>query len=206
MISKISEQYKISKNKIILAEGRDDCEFLDALRNSLHIDEIEFIDCGGKEKLKKFVKNLLKLTSGFSQVTSLGIVIDADTNEDAAFQSITGTLMAAGLPVPVKPLEAAGTNLKVTVIVLPGRTIGTLEDLCLKSVENEMSMQCVEAYFDCLKSKNISEPREISKAKCKVYLASKPEAVPHIGVAAAKGYWPLESSVFDQLRQFLISI
>ncbi len=48
-----------------------------------------------------------------------------------------------------------------------------LEDLCLKSVEDDPAMECVQEYFDCISDKLDDLPKNISKAKARAFLASR---------------------------------
>lgn len=57
------------------------------------------------------------------------------------------------LPVPTCPLEPVGNNIRVIVMILPGADeVGALEELCLKAVDQDPAMMCVEKYFKCLEN------------------------------------------------------
>ena len=79
---------------------------------------------------------------------------------------------------------------------------GMLEDLCLKSIENEPINNCIDTYFECIGEK----PKELSKAKILCYLASKTPLVYSIGLAAHKGYWDFEAEQFKELKDFLLNL
>lgn len=59
---------------------------------------------GGKEKFQPELKTLPNV-SGYSLVTSIGIIRDADNDPKAAFDSVRSALINSGLPQPNKPLE-----------------------------------------------------------------------------------------------------
>jgi hypothetical protein len=82
-------------------------------------------------------------------------------------------------------------------------TPGMLEDLCLESVKTDPAFSCMENYFDCLKSKDLPSPIEISKAKVRVFLASKKRPDLRLGEAAEKEYWPFDCDAFEELKAFL---
>jgi hypothetical protein len=95
---------------------------------------------------------------------------------------------------------------------MPGETIGgtMLEDLCLKTVENDKAMDCVERFASCVAAL-LDPPKNMSKAKIQVFkahvfLATQPETVDSMGLAAQKGYWDLESPCLDELKQFLFHL
>jgi hypothetical protein len=61
----------------------------------------------------------------------------------------------------------------------------------------------VEQYFQCLHQQGVPEPRNLSKAKVQVFLASREEAGKRLGEAAQAGYLPLEHEAFEEVRDFL---
>lgn len=205
MINETSNLIKIVESKILLVEGDDDERFFNKLIEELEVGGIQTVkyrQIGTKDLL-----NALKKDSNFKTVDSIGIVGDADTNANSAFQGIADSVRDVGLPVPDRVLASAGDKLKVTIMILPdGKSGGMLEDLCLASVKNDPAMPCVENYFNCLKDHHIPEPNNMPKAKVKAFLASRSVVVPHLGVAAQKGYWPLDAVAFDQVKQFISSL
>ena len=79
-----------------------------------------------------------------------------------------------------------------------------LEVLCLQSVRDHPVMPFVEEYIHNVKQKRLSEaPKNESKAKVQTFLAGMKETVPHLGVAAGKGYRNFESAALDDLRAFI---
>jgi len=62
---------------------------------------------------------------------------------------------------------------------------------------------CVDKYFECISKLGIEMPHNMSKAKVKAFLASRPEICPYLGVAALKGYWPFNNDVFNDIKEFL---
>lgn len=136
---------------------------------------------------------------------SVGIVCDAESRRLAdAFRSICGALQRIGLAPPSKVREFGGNDPKIGVFILPdSATEGMLEDLCLRSIADDPVMQCIDEYFGCVNDQVGSLPKNINKAKVQAFLASRREYVAHLGLAAHRGYWPLDNSEFDQIKQFL---
>lgn len=199
---------EFTKPNLLLVEGKTDELFFSALNKYLEFHDIQIIDVGGTPKFKKRLE-LISISPKFNMIKSLGIVRDNDSKHPtkSAFECITDDLTFAKLPTPESPLLPKGNNPQVTVMILPREgEPGMLEDLCLKSVESDLAMPCVNQYCQCLQEKCPSFPKNISKAKVQVFLASKKEAEKGLGIAARDGYWPFENAAFDEVKQFLKSI
>lgn len=197
------ETLKITNPYVVLVEGKEEELFFAAILRTLNLqDQVQILPIAGKTKLPQSLKTL-RNAPNFHTVTSLGIVRDADSDSQAAFQSVCDALAKADLPVPPRPLETVGAKPQVAVMILPGANqSGMLEDLCLAAVQNDPAMPCVQQYFQCLRQ-TIQLDSPSSKAKALVFLASKPVPNLRLGEAAQKGYWPLEHQAFDQIRNFL---
>lgn len=181
---------EITKPKLLLVEGKDEIELFGKLLADLGLVDVEVRDIMGKTKFRKNIEALPRF-SGFSEVTSVGIVTDADKQPKGAFDSICDALEAAGLPRPTTPLQPVGDAPQVAIMILPGGgTPGMLEDLCLESVADDPAMPCVEEYFRCLEERLEAEvfPGNPSKARVRAFLASME--------------W-LEEAHFDHLQKHL---
>jgi hypothetical protein len=197
---------KISKPKLLIVEGKDEECFFCALIEHLGINDIQVAGIGGKDKLRAHLKGLIKDPS-FSRVESLGIVRDADKDPGAAFQSVRESLRFAGLPLPKKPLVFAKAMPKVAVMIIPShKRKGALEDLCLEAVSKDPALICVDQYFACLDQQKIGQAKNPSKAKVRVFLASRKDPTLPLGISAQKGYWPLDNKAFANIKVFLQSL
>ncbi|MFC1947865.1 DUF3226 domain-containing protein [Chloroflexota bacterium] len=201
---KVSKLTNITSNKLIVTEGQDDENLLFAVMKHLGLDEIQVINCEGNSDLTDKIRTIAA-THGFREnVRSLGIVRDAELNSEGAFQSVCNALSNSGLGVPDEPLKSCTTMPRTTVLIWPHKQeAGKLEDICLQSIYEFPEMSCIDDFFECLKAKDIPEPNDISKAKVKAFLASRQESVPHLGIAASKGYFPLDNAAFDDVKTFL---
>lgn len=196
----------IGKPKLLVVEGKDEVFFFGALLSYLVLQDIQAVDMEGKTNLRSRLDAIVK-SPGFPNVSCLGVVRDADSDPIAAFQSVRDALDAVGLPVPNEPLTFIGQNPQVAVVILPEKDkTGMLEDLCLKSVEQDPAIPCVEQYFQCRPQQGVSLPHHMAKARVRVFLASRPEPDKRLGEAAQAGYWPLDSEAFTQLKRFLQQI
>lgn len=198
---------EIKEPTILFVEGKEEVFFFNAFINHLGLKNIQLIDMEGKTQLRDRLKALI-VASGFkAKVSSLGIVRDANANPKGAFQSVCDALKTLNLPVPERPLIPKGISPKITILILPKEdTPGMLEDICLKSVQNNPALFCVDQYFKCLQEQGIPLPGKESKAKVQVFLASRKEPGLRLGEAAQKGYWPWEDNAFDEIKSFLRKI
>lgn len=201
---------KISAPKLLLVEGDDDQGFFQKLIEEISIDNIQVHSMFGKKSFRTSDLNSVIIAPNFKRtVKSLGIIRDANDDASAAFSGICTVLKNLGLPVPSQPMKIINGNLKIGVLIIPPNTPkGELEDLCLFLIKGYAEMECIDNYFECLKQKLASRefPDNLSKAKIKAFLASRKKSVPHLGVAAKKGYFPLEHNILNGIKVFLKSL
>ena len=200
---------------LLIVEGKDEELFFEALMKNLGLTDIQILPIGGKTKLKENLRHLVNKVPDFDMVTSLGIVRDADDDPKAAFQSVSDALKKVKLPVPVSPLiPSIGPNprnlkyhIKVNVFIMPDEnSLGDLEELCLRAVKTDPAMKCVVQYFYCLQHQGLSLPKQMSKAKVHVFLASRAEPDKRLGEAAKAGYWPWNHNAFEKIKNFLFEL
>ncbi len=142
----------ITKKKVIYVEGNDEMNFFHHYLKSQGISGVQIISAEGKDNFKNLLPKLPK-RSGFSDVETLVVIVDADNDAASAFESITNSLKRAGLTnLPDKPGEFSAGEPKVGIYILPGDSNpGMLEDLCLKLIREPEVMNCVDHYFSCCK-------------------------------------------------------
>ncbi len=197
------EPKEITELKQLVVEGRDAEEPFRALLGHIGVNGVQIQNFGGISELPVFLR-LLCNTPDFNRVTSIGIVRDAETNAVGAFQSVCSALNNASLPVPTQAIVPVEDRPRVSVLILPdGETPGMLETICLWSVENDPAMECVKQYFKCIEQRMGSLPKNMPKAQVQTFLASRPRPGLLLGQAARAGYWPWDSPVFNNVKQFL---
>lgn len=206
-----------ARRKLLLVEGNDDLRFFGAMSRHLGINDVLIDAYNGKDNLRTDLSERVR-NPDFHSVTSLGIVRDADTSSQSAFDSVVGSLRRANLPTPYEPVTPTEQDgLRVSVLILPpdGET-GALEKVCLDSIEGSREMDCVETYFSCL---NSLEPpiaaSHVAKARLHSYLAPGPihttqanelarrQPGLRLGEAAEAGLWDWSSPAFAPLVGFL---
>ena len=221
----------ITKEKILVVEGEDEKRFFKEFLNFLDIPNVQILKYDGKNNLKNRLKVWVR-DSNFRNVTTFGIIIDADNDPHATFQSVCDILRNVGLSPPQRMYVFSNSVPKIGVYVMPGNfKEGMLEDLCLKTVKDNPLIECVDKLIECanklykegkvkeffekydyFKSRSFyknnflnsnGKIRNIAKARALVYLAIMPEIVNSVGVGAEKGYWNFESEELNELRKFL---
>ena len=198
----------IYKTKILVVEGKDEEKFFGALLNHMGIRDYQIIEVGGKGEFRNTLPAFVK-TSGFSNVSILAIIRDADTNATRAFQSIRDILrrndIKPSLQLPTRANVLTNGNPRIGIYIMPGNSSsGMLEDLCLQTVQNHPSIGCLDQYITCVQEiDGLPQPGIISKAKTQAFLAVKPEIAKDVGVGALKGYWNFDSDVLDGLKVFI---
>lgn len=194
---------EITSEKLLLVEGKDEVNFFEALLDKAGIEGFEMINVEGKGNFTQYLKMLCLLT-GFERVKTLIIIRDADNSPDAAFASVKNALHAIHLHAPNRQNELKEhLGRKVGIFIMPGNfEKGMLEDLCMSSVSDDPVIECIEKFFECVKGKGCI-PKNLAKAKAHVFLASRPELVTSIGVAAKKGYWNFTHPSLQSLIHFL---
>ena len=192
----------IEKARQLLVEGQSAKVFITALLGYLGIDSIQVHDFGGVNDLSRFLKTFTAV-SGFQQkVLAVGIIRDAERlDASSARQSILSALKSALLPLP-----GESSSPRTVVYILPDdKNPGMLETLCLRSVQADPAMLCVDQFMACL-LENAASPGNPDKAKLQAFLASRPKFVAQLGEAAHKGYWPWDDPAFSGIKQFLIEL
>lgn len=208
---------KISKEHLILCEGRDAYEFLIRYLNSSALsgtpgfsNDIQVMDFGGNSELPAYLE-LVQLSPGFDMVTSLTVIRDAETDADAAVNEIRKALKNANFPVPEKPHIWAGSSPKIGFLLFPtcDHSIknGTLEDLCLSILSENHSQNIlyeIDFFLHTLEKHHNRKFPRIFKNRLHTYLSTHNDYVScKIGEAAAIGAFDWNSSALDALRDFL---
>ena len=199
-----AEETKEIKSVIqLLVEGNDPRNFFEAFIEHLALADIQIQNFGGVSELGGFLRAFVN-SPGFSTVRRLGIVRDAETSAEGAFQSIQSALSNAALPVPDSPVECTGGSPAVAVLILPGdNRQGMLETLLCESIAATPVEGCIDDFFNCVEALPDVSVGRSDKARAHAYLTTKPNPHFSVGVAAKNDYWDLNHSVFSTVRDFL---
>ncbi len=105
-----------------------------------------------------------------------------------------------------KPFEyTQDSSMKTACMLLPGpqHKDGTLEDLCLLTVENDPLLECVDGYLECAKAKGERFPR-IHKNKLQCFLAGKNDyAGSPISHAFKAKVWPPDHIALKPFKKII---
>ena len=198
-------QIEIEQEKLLVVEGTDDARLFKALMRHIGVSGIQVLNVEGKDNIKKMLK-VIPSSPGFSKVSSIGVVRDADANADSALQSVQDALRDANLPSPDKPLSLVEDGIKVVVLIAPyDKLSGSIEDVCLESVAGDAAMGCVQDYLNCIKD-SVAEserPNNLRKARLQAFLASRKQPVKRLSEAAEAGYWDFEHAAFEPFKRLL---
>ena len=140
------------------------------------------------------------------EVETIVIARDAESDVCAATQSIQASLQNVDLPCSQAAFnyESSG-NLKVAYMIFPSpsEASGTLEDLCLMTVEDNPAMTCVDSFLDCIESIGNGLSRR-HKNKLHSYLSSTDNYVGmKIGEASHAMAWNPNHSAFQPFKQII---
>jgi hypothetical protein len=199
---------RIIEEQLLLVEGKDECNFFEALLTHERIEEVQCIDIGGKDKFSQEFPLLVKM-EGFKAVSAIGLVRDAEVNQaQSAFDSLCHTLNKHNLPVPSTPNVLNLGPPKVNIFIMPdNQGAGMLENLCLKTIEGQAIEKCLCDYLACILANKVfleeQEKFNEPKAKVQAYLAMRAPIVNSLGLGAKAGYWNFLHPGFDEVKKFL---
>lgn len=199
----------INKQKLLLAEGKDDVAIFSMLLEQCGITDIQIESYDGKDKLSRFLTVLAKMP-GYSDLDKLAITCDADTdNVEVATTNIKkatkqlGTVLDSATPIHIQD----GPELKI--YILPdNNSLGEMEDLAKLAVAGSERSNCVDAFFNCLEENaNLAfEPGQQGKPWLYAWLSAHDNPTRGLGWSAGHGRIDTTHSAFDELRAFIQSI
>lgn len=206
---------QITAQKLLLVEGKDEINFFTALFKELRINDVQVIESKGKDKFDGELELIIN-DRDFENVTSIGIVRDADNSHEDAFRSVCSSLRKFNLPVPREHrVFIKSGKIQTGVFIAPGFTSnGMLESLILESLADHPVKIASAEYINTLRRTLAPEnaeciykfPRNEHKAHMHAFLAGMEKFLPSAGMAAIKGYFDLSSGVFNDIKEFLRQI
>ena len=202
----MAQQTRIEKPVQLLVEGKDQLNFFEAfIRRTRLQNALQVQDFGGVNELRGFLLALVD-APGFDTVVSVGIVRDAEESATGARRSVEDSLRNAGLPAPGHANGDDGPA--VQVLILPGgeQERGMLETLLCRSIVDEPVNNCIKGFLECADALPGIDIRRPDKARAHAYLATQTEPQVSVGVAALKGYWPLDHEAFAEVRDFVTAL
>jgi hypothetical protein len=193
---------------LLIVEGKGDAIVIQKIAKQLGLEKLHIQSIQGLPKLKPFLEDLMmaqETLSGSSvQLTTLGIIRDADDNHSKAVQSVSSLLSTI----------VKNTAVKTGYLVLPHNDTGSLETLLLTTYDKP-TLDKVDAF---LSQFNIPPEKEITrnhvdKRRMQALLAGltsqhpkKPhfEPIPSVSAGANHYLWkPYNHEAFAPLKAFL---
>jgi hypothetical protein len=168
------KRIEFEKPKIVVSEGIEEERFFPRLLricNKPSLSEtIQFVNCKGKSKLENFLKGARDFT-GFNQITSIGIVLDANGQPQgiqSSLQKAQNALSLIQFPVPAQlGMPEASSGKRAIIWIMPNnQDAGELEDLCLEALSKHILMPCVDQTESCV---NGLTQRPTKSAKSRLY-------------------------------------
>ena len=190
----------------LLVEGNDQRNFFEAMVEHMALSGVQVQNFGGVDELRRYLAAFVSMP-GFSMVRRIGIVRDAETSATSAFHSVQSSLRNAGLPAPAEPAVVTGDEPSVSVLVLPdGADSGMLETLLCMTFAGTAVDRCIDKLFECVEAACPEASKRPEKARCRTWLATKPDPHLSVGVAAKRGYWKLGHPAFEGVQTFLMAL
>lgn len=200
------------KKHLILCEGKDAEGFLtEYLRRTVEQrSAIQVSDFGGNPDLRKSLK-LLRVTPGFSNLCSLLIIRDAETNAQAAFDQVRFALKDHNFAMPKTQGEWEEGIPRTCFLLFPclGRMLeaGTLEDLCLSILaesESDNVMGKIDTLLNTLSRDGLRTFSHLHKTKLHTYFSVTNKFVTkNVGLAAKAGAFNWSHPNLDPLKDCL---
>ncbi len=167
------------KKSILFLEGKDDCIVISNLCEHRKVKEnFKLIDCGSKEEA--VMQFAVAINEQATTYKTVGIVIDADTDNSATWQQIKTKIELTGkydqipkdLPENGLILEA-NQNIypRLGVWIMPNnKTDGMLEDFVVLLADNEdILMKETELVLHSLEDRKINKYKLVHRAKAKIH-------------------------------------
>jgi hypothetical protein len=194
----------LGSDRLLLCEGKSTILVLGPLGRRHEIQGFQPLDFGSKDNFENFLRDVVLLPGFATQVHTIGVVRDAETDAKAAFASVRNALLTLDLPAPDAPGQIAKGNKRVGVFIMPDNMEpGMIETLCMQSVDADPAFVCIDQFFKCLDEHMPNGPSNRDKARAQAFLATRRDVDYHIGRAADRGVWNLDHEAFVPLVDFL---
>lgn len=159
-------------DKKLIVEGTSDLFAIAELRNSVGLDDnFDIVVLNSITNLEKEINVRLKS----SELTTLGIVIDADLNATKIWNEIQRIFDSNSISLPSDiPAEGLIINsiyIKIGVWIMPNNQLnGTLEDFLHYLIPNDdLVMDEVEVHIQNVESKSLQKYNANNRSKAKIH-------------------------------------
>lgn len=202
---------QITHDLLLVVEGQAEIPIFREMRRHHSIEGFQTFAINGRNKQRGFFKNLAvsphfrtPVADCAGLMRAVAVVLDAEDDAASTFRSVRDALLNAGLPAPDAPGGIAEGELRVGVFLVPdNQTPGMIETLCLRSVDGDPALACLDEYFRCFVAGGGTLPTNMHKARAQAFLATRPKPNLSVGIAAEERYWSLGHAAFSPLTDFL---
>jgi hypothetical protein len=205
------------KNKFtrqLLVEGKDDQAVIKALCAKFNIKEnFDVIDCEGYSKLIEQLP--IRLTKQ-SDIDTVGIIVDADTDIASRWISLHNLFSKLGftLPddLPEKGLIINNTHIRIGLWLMPNNQInGMLEDFAAFLIPlNDQLIPIVKDTLNSIESQHLNNYKPIHRSKAEIHswLALQETPGTPMGLAITKRYLTTDEEIclclIDWLKELFL--
>lgn len=170
---------KIEKKHLILCEGPDAVGFLNEYlyRQVEQYSAIQVTDFGGNQEFRKSLA-LLRNTDGFSNLCSLLVIRDVETNFQSALDQIRDALRENSFTVSNVQGEWEEGTPSTCFLLFPGlgrnASNGALEDLCMSILKEHDATKVtgrIDTFLDTLKRDGLRNFTHLHKTRLHTYFS-----------------------------------
>ncbi|WP_297072284.1 DUF3226 domain-containing protein [uncultured Duncaniella sp.] len=201
----------------LLVEGNDDCHVLYALCEKFKLPEtFDIIDCKGIGNLFKGLPTRIKSSGA---INTIGIIIDADTDILARWETVRNILLSSGKYDNVPNICPEGglilhpiipEDITFGVWIMPdNKTNGMLENFTTYLIPNDdRLLQVVDETLDRIESEGLNRYELIHREKARIHswLAWQETPGTPMGLAITKKYLSTEPPVCQAFVKWLNSL
>ena len=205
----MKKEEKFSKK--LLVEGNDDQHVIWALCEKFKVPEaFDVVDCGGIEELLKGIPVHFKK----SGIDTIGIIIDADVDIHARWNTLKTILSKTGFVAPEAfpktGLILQNNDQKVGVWIMPDNNDnGMLEDFISFLVpEDDKLLPVVDSTLHEIEEKQLNKYSAIHKSKARIHtwLAWQEAPGTPLGLSITKRYLSTDEKTCKNLINWLIKL
>jgi hypothetical protein len=204
----------LAQPRVILVEGREDLRFYaSACRAANVLNRVELRPVEGWSNFARHVRTLLSVGTA---LRAIAIIRDAESNGQGAFRSACSAFSQAGLPQPTQPgqlsIPDAQGRYTAVLVVPPGRK-GSIETMCLESLNGQVPLNCAQDFVACLDgydpppaSRTQAQQDKRTIGAMMIAGASSPRPLrigARLGEAAEQGYWDWTHPAFQPVMAFV---
>jgi hypothetical protein len=181
-------------SKILLVEGKNDQHVVWSLCSKFNIPEnFDVVDCEGIDKLIEQIPVRFKQ----SGIETIGVIIDADTDLNAAWQKIRSVFLGQNCPVP-ENIPSDGLicenpgGIKTGAWIMPDNNLnGMIEDFISFLIPaNDSLLPIAESTLQSIEHNHLNKYTLNHKSKAKIHTWLSWQEVPGapLGLAITKRY------------------